>query len=151
MSLDKEVEILRRVPLFANIDPAKLKLIAFTSERLSFRAGQVLVRQGDAGDAAFILLDGTAEVVLDQSGKELIVAELKGNDIVGEMAILCDVPRTATIRAKTAVTTLKVTKDVFFRLIHDFPEIGVEVMRMLAHRLEHTTQQLNAARAGQLH
>lgn len=148
MSLDKEVEILRRVPLFANIDPAKLKLIAFTSERLSFRAGQVLVRQGDAGDAAFILLEGTAEVVLDQGGQELIVAELKGNDIVGEMAILCDVPRTATIRAKSPVTTLKVTKDVFFRLIHDFPEIGVEVMRMLAHRLEHTTQQLNAARAG---
>ena len=148
MSLEKEVEILRRVPLFANIDPAKLKLIAFTSERLSFRAGQVLVRQGNAGDAAFILLEGVAEVVLDQGGQELIVAELKGNDIVGEMAILCDVPRTATIRAKTPVTTLKVTKDVFFRLIHDFPEIGVEVMRMLAHRLEHTTQQLNAARAG---
>ncbi len=151
MSLEKEVEILRRVPLFANIDPAKLKLIAFTSERLSFRAGQVLFRQGDPGDAAFILLDGTAEVVLERGGTELTVAELQGNDIVGEIAILCDVPRTATIRAKTAVVTLKVTKDVFFRLLHDFPEIGIEVMRILAHRLEHTTQQLNAARAGAPH
>jgi CRP-like cAMP-binding protein len=73
---------------------------------------------------------------------------LKRNEIVGEIAILCDVPRTATVTASTEVVTLKVTKDLFFRLITDFPEMGVEIMRVLAHRLEQTTAQLREARAG---
>ncbi len=148
MSLDQEVDILRRVPLFANIDPAKLKLLAFASQRLTFKPGQVLFQQGDAGDAAYILIDGGAEVVVDNNGGgELVVALLDRNQIVGEIAILCDVPRTATIRAKGALTTLKITKEVFLRLMRDFPDIGMEVMRTLAHRLEQTTQQLTAARA----
>lgn len=149
MSLEQEVETLRRIPLFANIEPAKLKLLAFTSQRLTFKPGQVLCRQGDPGDAAYILLDGTAEVVLARGdGNEIVVAALDKDDIVGEIAIICDVPRTATVRAKTALTTLKITKDIFLRLMRDFPEIGLEVMRTLAHRLEHTTQQLIAARGG---
>ncbi|HKY94016.1 MAG TPA: cyclic nucleotide-binding domain-containing protein [Kiloniellales bacterium] len=148
MSLDQEVDILRRIPLFANIEPAKLKLLAFTSQRLTYKPGQPLVRQGDLGDAAYILVDGVAEVVLERGGDdELVLTELGKNAIVGEIAILCDVPRTATVRAKTPLTTLRITKEVFFRLVRDFPEIGVEVMRTLAQRLEHTTQQLTAARA----
>jgi CRP-like cAMP-binding protein len=147
MSLDQEVDILRRIPLFANIEPAKLKLLAFTSQRLTYKPGQSLVRQGDLGDAAYILVDGVAEVVLERGGEDMVLTELGKNAIVGEIAILCDVPRTATVRAKTPLTTLRITKEVFFRLVRDFPEIGVEVMRTLAQRLEHTTQQLTAARA----
>jgi CRP/FNR family cyclic AMP-dependent transcriptional regulator len=148
MSLDQEVDILRRIPLFANIDPAKLKLLAFASQRLTYKPGQALFRQGDAGDAAYILIDGGAEVVIEKgAGDELVVAQLDRNQIVGEIAILCDVPRTATIRAKGQLTTLRITKEVFLRLMRDFPDIGMEVMRTLAHRLEQTTQQLTAARA----
>lgn len=147
MSLDQEVDVLRRIPLFANIDPAKLKLLAFASQRMTYKPGQALFRQGDAGDAAYILIDGGAEVLVDKSGGgELVVAELDRNQIVGEIAILCDVPRTATIRAKGQLTTLKITKEVFLRLMRDFPDIGLEVMRTLAHRLEQTTQALTAAR-----
>ena len=62
MSLNEEVEALRSVPLFAKIEPSKLKLLAFTSERLTFPAGQELFHQGDAGDAAYIILDGRADV-----------------------------------------------------------------------------------------
>jgi CRP-like cAMP-binding protein len=70
------------------------------------------------------------------------------NDIVGEIAILCDVPRTATVQATSELTTLRITKDLFFRMVTDFPEMGVEVMRVLAHRLEQTTAQLREAQAG---
>ncbi len=70
------------------------------------------------------------------------------NDIVGEIAILCDVPRTATVSATSDLITLKITKEIFFRMLTDFPEMGLEIMRVLAHRLERTTAQLLAARAG---
>ena len=145
MSLNEEVEALRSVPLFAKIKPSKLKLLAFTSERLTFAAGQELFHQGDPGDAAYIILDGHADVVVDTPTGELAVAQVGKNDFVGEIAILIDVPRTATIRAASELTTLAITKDLFFRMISEFPEMAVEIMRELAHRLEATTAQLREA------
>ena len=56
-------------------------------------------------------------------------------------------PRTATVKASSPLTTLRITKDLFFNMITDFPAMGVEVMRVLAHRLEHTTSQLREALA----
>ena len=149
MGLEQEVEILRTIPLFANIEPSKLKLMAFASERLTFSAGQALFHEGAEGNAAYIVIDGTAEILVDaQDGAPIKVADVGPNDIVGEIAILCDVPRTATVRATSELVTLRVTKELFFRLIQDFPEIGVEVMRVLAHRLENTTRRLRETRHG---
>lgn len=145
MSIDQEVEVLSKIPLFANIAPAKLKLMAFASERLTYKQGTSLFHQGDDGDSAFIVLDGKAAVVVDSDGKEITLVELGKNDIVGEIAILCDVPRTASVVARSELTVLRITKDLFFRLVKDFPEIGIEIMRVLAQRLEQTTAKLRAA------
>ncbi len=146
MSIEEEVEILRRIPLFANIEPAKLKLMCFASERITYKEGQSLFEQGDVGDAAFIIVDGTAEVIVTRDAP-MVVAQVGKNDIVGEIAILVDIPRTATVAATSELTALKVTKDLFFRMVTDFPEMGVEIMRVLAQRLEQTTAQLLKARA----
>jgi len=145
MGLLDEVELLRKIPLFSKIEPSKLKLLAFTSERLTYAEGDVLFEQGDAGDAAYVIIGGKADVVVDTPGGPLIVATLDENQIVGEIAILCDVPRTATVKAKTEVTTLRITKDLFFSLVVEFPQIAVEIMRELAHRLEVTTVRLREA------
>ena len=145
MSLQQEVELLRNIPLFAKIDASKLKLLAFTSERLTYSPEDVVFEQGDSGDAAYIIIGGEADVIIDTPGGPLVVATLKQNEIVGEIAILCDVPRTATVRAKSQLTTLRISKDLFFNLIVEFPEIAVEIMRELAHRLEQTTARLREA------
>ena len=148
MSLNEEVELLRRIPMFAKVDPPKLKLLAFASERLVFTADQELFRQGDMADAAYIIIDGEAEVIVETPRGPLRVATLGPNDVVGEIGIICDVPRTATVRATARLTTLKITKDLFFGMISDFPTMAVEIMRVLAHRLEHTTQQLLEVSSG---
>lgn len=149
MTLDQEVDVLRRIPLFTNVDPAKLKLMAFASERLTFKPGQSVVQQGDPGDAAYIIMEGSADVSVDTPNGPLTVAAMKKNDIVGDIAILIDVPRTATVTATSELVTLKLTKELFYQLVTDFPEIGVEIMRVLATRLEHTTAQLREAKAAQ--
>ncbi|MGH6927296.1 MAG: cyclic nucleotide-binding domain-containing protein [Dongiaceae bacterium] len=151
MGINEDVELLRRIPMFAKVEPAKLKLLAFTSERVTYDAGQELFHQGDMADAAYIIVDGDAEVLVDTPKGPLVVANLGRNEFIGEIGVLCDVPRTATIKAATRVTTLKISKDLFLRMIADFPAMGVEVMRVLAHRLEQTTVQLREARlrAGQ--
>lgn len=147
MSLNEEVDLLRRIPMFAKVEPAKLKLLAFASERLTFEASQELFHQGDSADAAYLIIDGSAEVVVETPGGPITVAKLGRHDIVGEIAILCDIPRTATVRALSPLTTLKITKDLFFRMVTDFPAMAVEVMRALAFRLEHTNTLLREARA----
>lgn len=136
MSLNEEVELLRGVPLFAKIEPSKLKLLAFTSERLTFAANQTLFRQGDIGDAAYIIIDGQADVVVETPDGPLTVAQLGKNAFVGEIAILIDVPRTATVKATSKLETLKISKELFFRLVKEFPEMAVEIMRELARRVE---------------
>ena len=142
MSLTEEVELLRNIPLFARIEPSKLKLLAFTSERLTFHPGQDLMVQGDIGDAAYIIIDGNADVIVNTPNGPLTVANAGKNDFVGEIAILCDVPRTATVKAQGELTALKISKDLFFRLVGEFPQMAVEIMRVLALRLEKTTSQL---------
>ncbi|TNE34577.1 MAG: cyclic nucleotide-binding domain-containing protein [Alphaproteobacteria bacterium] len=146
MSLKEEVEILRQIPLFAKIEPSKIKLLAFTSERLTFQPGDLLCRQGDNGDAAYFIMAGEADVIVDTPSGQIKVASLGKNDVVGEIAILIDVPRTATIRAATELTALKITKDVFFRMVTEFPEMAVEMMRVLAERLVRTTDDLQKAK-----
>jgi len=145
MSLNEEVELLRKIPLFAKIEPSKLKLLAFTSERLTYQDGQRLFQQGDVGDAAFIIIDGEASVRIKTDGGEIQVAALGKGDVVGEIAILCDVPRTASVEATSKLTTLRITKELFFRLVSEFPQISIEIMRELAARLERTNVQLREA------
>jgi CRP-like cAMP-binding protein len=147
VGLNEEVELLRNIPLFSKIEPSKLKLLAFASERVVFGAGEELFHQGDHADTAYIIIGGTADVGVDGPDGEMTVAQLTKNDIVGEIGILCDVPRTATVRAVDTVTTLAISKDLFFKMMGEYPQMAIEVMRELAHRLENTTVQLREARS----
>ena len=145
MTLEEDVELLRNIPLFAKIEPSKLKLLAFTSQRLTFNAGDSLFKQGDSGDALYVIMEGEADVLVDTPGGQITVATMGKNDFVGDIAVLCDVPRTATVTATSQLTTLRITKDLFFQLVCQFPQIAIEIMRVLAHRLDVTTRQLQDA------
>ena len=147
MSLNEEVDMLRKIQLFSKVEPAKLKLLAFTSERAVFEAEEVLFHQGDQADAAYIIVAGEVAVDVESpTGRRTRVAQLGRDQIVGEIGILGDVPRTATVTALGRTTTLKITKDLFFRMVSDFPSMAVEVMRVLAYRVEHTNALLRECR-----
>ena len=146
MSIDDEVAVLRRIPLFARIEPRKLKLLAFTSERLTFDPGQILFQQGAEGDAAYVIIDGLADIVVDAPSGPTSLARAERNAIVGEIAILGDVPRTATVKALTRLETLRIGKEQFLDLLREFPDAALEIMRVLALRLASTNQQLMEAR-----
>jgi len=145
-SLKEEVEILRRVPLFAALDPAKLKLLAFTSEKMTFQSGQEICRQGDVGDAAYVIVSGDASILVNVEGNEIEVAQVGANAVIGEIAILCEIPRTATVRAKSDLQALKIEKEHFLGMIKEFPDMSIEIMRELADRLTKTTAELTTAR-----
>ena len=140
--LNTEVDLLRRVPLFSGIEPSRLKLLAYTSDVVTYRPDQVLFKKGDIGDAAYVIIKGDAEVIVASDTGEIPIAALHDGDFVGEIAILCDTPRTATVRAKSELKALRIRKEPFFELLHQFPEMAVEMTRLLAERLTRTTEEL---------
>lgn len=145
-TLTDEVELLRKIPLFSSIDPGKLKLLAFASDRKTYKDKQDLFKQGQAGDSAYVVVSGVADIVVETNAGEVVVASLGANEIIGEISILCDVPRTATVRASGDLVTLKIKKEHFLGLVSQVPELGIEVMRELASRLSKTTAELSDAR-----
>lgn len=142
MSIVEEVEFLKNVPIFSKVQPAQLKLLAFLSQRLNFDAGQPLFAQGDTGDGAHVIISGSAEIIVESGAGVLVVDTIGRNDFVGEIAILLDVPRTATVRAISPVTTLFISKDHFFNILNEFPTMAIEIMRVLAERVDRTTARL---------
>ena len=87
MTLEAEVQSLRQVPMFRDIDPARLKLLAFTSERVQFSGGQRFFSQGDPSDAAYVILEGRASVLLGTPGGEIKMAIGNGQQAIQGTAI----------------------------------------------------------------
>jgi CRP-like cAMP-binding protein len=148
MSLEQEVELIRQFPIFSKIQPAMQKLLVFSSERLKYDAGQVMFNAGDMGDAAYIVIDGSIEISVPTPGGPIVVNKLGRNDIIGEIAIFGDVPRTATATALTPVETLKISKELFEKVIRENPDAALELIRVLAARLANTTNQLSRTLSG---
>jgi CRP-like cAMP-binding protein len=148
MSLEQEVELIRQFPIFSKIQPAMQKLLCFSSERLTYDSGQVMFNAGDAADAAYIIIEGTVEISVPTPSGPIIVNTLGKNELLGEIAIFGDVPRTATAKALTRIETLKISKELFIKVIRENPDAAIELIRILAGRLANTTSQLTRTRTG---
>ena len=141
--IDQEVRLLRTIPLFAGLDPSVVKLLAFTSPRLTFKHGEVLVKQGDPGDAAFIVISGRGEIWLTTDEHQTLkLRDVHPKEVIGEIALLVDAPRSATIRAVEDMTVLKLDKAEFLGLVRQDQAVSNQLIRVLAERLDQTTKQL---------
>ncbi|MDA8108563.1 MAG: Crp/Fnr family transcriptional regulator [Betaproteobacteria bacterium] len=140
MTLEQEVELIRQIPIFSKIDPAMQKLLCFSSDRLTYEPGQVMFHVGDTADAAYVVIDGIAEMTVPTTaGEHIVVNTLGRNAVIGEIAIFGSVPRTATATAKTRLETLRIAKDMLVEVIRKNPDAAIEMIRILAERLANTT------------
>lgn len=144
MGLLKETEILRKVPMFAKLEPSKLKLLAFTSELLTFDDGEVLFHEGDPADCAYVIMSGEIEILAKTDAGEVVVGTLSEHQLFGELAVLTNEPRTATLRAKGRLETLRITDEMFLKLVTENPEVALDVMRQLSEKLARTHRQVEA-------
>lgn len=145
MDVLKEAEMLRKVPIFGKLDPAKLKLLAFTSRALRFASGETLMRIGEPADSAYVILEGEVEVLRESTAGEFVVAVLGAHASIGEMGVITNSPRVATVRAKGAVRALRISGEVFLRLLTESPECALDVMREFSTRLAAANERLTAA------
>lgn len=142
MSVHDQVVLLRQIPLFAKVDESHLKVLAFATEHVVLLKGQTLVRQGDEAKAAFLIVDGEAEVFTGPESDAASKHVVGRSAFVGEIAMLCGQPYSATVKAKSRLEALKITKDLFFRVIEEFPEMAAEVMKVVTARLDGTMGEL---------
>ena len=127
--------MLRKVPFFGGLDPAKLKLLAFTSRAVRFGPGENLMNRGDPPDSVYVIIEGEVEILGETPAGEFIVAVVGRNELQGEMGVITNTPRGATVRARTPVRALRIASDVFLRLVTDNPGCALHVMRELSARV----------------
>jgi CRP-like cAMP-binding protein len=128
---DAKAQLLGNVPLFAGLSKKELAQVASIAEELDFQAGKQLIREGGPGREFFILLEGSAEVT--RSGKRL--ATRRAGEFVGEIALVVDRPRIATVTTLEPTVALIVTETNFRRLVKQSPEIALKVLQAVGERL----------------
>lgn len=147
MKISNETEILAESPLFCRVDRGQLKLMALMAESRTFHEGETLMVQGEEGDSAYVILEGEAEVLVRVGGHDTPVARLGPRDIVGEMALLTETPRSATVRACGTLRALRLDRASLMRCLQEFPCMALELLKVMTVRLERTTQELARTRA----
>jgi predicted acylesterase/phospholipase RssA/CRP-like cAMP-binding protein len=127
--------------LFARVDPATLAAFDTDGHWVHLAGGQTLFRQGDSADALYLVARGSLQVIVEEpDGRERIVDTLGRGALVGELALLLNDTRTATVIARRDSDLVRIDKAAFDQLIDTYPSIAVGIARMLGARLKRTTR-----------
>src|SRR5713101_1054434 len=131
-----EIELLKQVPLFSQMDDHELSGLRSIMELVHFTSGEGIIHEGEAGDDFYVLMEGTVQVrVLDATGAEVVIEDIGPGGFFGELSMLSDEPRAATVRAVDDVTTLSLDRQEFFDFLMTHPHAGIDVLTVLSHRL----------------
>ena len=141
MDLTTEAETLHKVPMFSRLELSKLKLLAFTSELCTYEGGEVLFEAGDAPDSAYVIMQGAVEILAETETGSVVEVVLGSNELFGELGVLTNAPRSATVRAREQLVALRITDEMFLKLLGENPEVALDVMRQLSEKLVRSHEQ----------
>jgi CRP/FNR family transcriptional regulator, cyclic AMP receptor protein len=153
------VETLRQVPLFESLDTEAANELCELLESLDSKAGAVLFRTGDVGDAMYLIEEGKVRIcVRTKDGHEVTLTELESGDFFGEMALLERKPRSADARVEEDARLAVLSREHFLSFVRSNPNVALEMLTALANRLRHTdellrhtaTRNVNVEEAAQL-
>src|SRR5438046_9382353 len=153
------VETLRQVPLFESLDTEAAHELCELLESLDCKAGAVLFRTGDEGDAMYLIEEGKVRIcVRAKDGHEVTLTELHRGDFFGEMALLDGNPRSADARVAENARLAVLSREHFLSFVRSNPNVALEMLTALANRLRHTdellrhtaTRNVNVEEAAQL-
>lgn len=128
---DEKLEVLAAVPLFAELGKKELQRVGELTDIMALPSGRVLMRQGEIGREMMVLIDGTVSVSRDGA----VIAERGPGEVLGEMALLSDAPRSATVTLTSEARLLVVARREFNTLMDEMPSVRAQIMESLARRL----------------
>ena len=129
-----EVELLARVPLFGGLSRAQLGRLGTLAEEVTYNGGRVIVKKDDPGRAFYVIVDGRAKVVKGRIVTARGEAELGPSDFFGELALLDGGKRAATVLAATELTTIRIERTAFRRLLREEPDLALKLLEGMAKR-----------------
>jgi sigma-B regulation protein RsbU (phosphoserine phosphatase) len=135
MPVEEIAQVLALHPTFRHFDRVALREVAARCGSATFAAGVTIMRQGDPGNFAYLILEGEAEVFVEIPAGRIPMATLGRHHIIGELGAFTDMPRTATVVARTDLTALRVESDAMMGLAAEYPVIAVAVIAELGRRL----------------
>jgi diguanylate cyclase (GGDEF)-like protein len=135
-------ELLTKVSLFRALGAPDLQRLADHTEPMDFGPGQTIVEIGDPGRSLFVVTEGIVQVLYPSRASDFELARLGPGDFFGEMALLSDRPRSATVRAHSDVRVVRLEKHVFQRLVLEEPQIGLGVLEVLSLRIRAADEQI---------
>lgn len=143
---EKIISTLKKIDLFNSLTDEMFLSLGDKFQAVSLKAGQVLFNKGDQGDSLYLVQVGRLKVIsTDAAGYEVILNQITDGDIVGEMALIDQQPRSAGVIAMTETTLLKLSSDDFLQIMQQHPEIGLMISRNLTQRLRNNTTQIENA------
>ena len=145
MSVRADAETLRSIPIFADCDPVHLQVLAFSSERQQFRAGESLIVQGQPGTSSFLILSGEADLLIGRNRHEESVGSAGPGALLGEVAMIGGVPYSVTARASAPLAAARISRSLFMRVAEEFPDFGRNVFRALGGKLDGSISDLLTA------
>lgn len=137
------VDVLRKVPLFSGLEEEDLQTLASIVSRKQYGKKETLFHQGDPGEEFLILTEGSVKVeLMNAEGKELTLTILTPYQFLGELALLDDVPRSATVISMEQSHLLSINKRDFARLLESYPRMSVPMLRQLTRRVRVLTDDI---------
>jgi HEAT repeat protein/MFS family permease len=136
LSLMERILFLHRVRLFGDLSPADLKHIAALTEERYYSEGDLIVHQDEPGDEMFIIVSGEVQVLREVEDKKIEMNRCKEGEVLGEMAILSQEPRSATLVALQPTRLMCLEQKQFVSILRERPETSLAVMRVLIARLK---------------
>lgn len=135
------IATLKQIPLFYGLSDEELSHIEASATAKTYAKGAIIINEGDPGSSMFLLMQGRVKVfVSDSHGKEYVLALLGPGEYVGELALLDDEPRTASVETEEQSTFLVIQKDDFLALLHNHPAIQFKVLVSLVRRTRQLTE-----------
>lgn len=145
MSMLSNLELLRRVPLFAMLTAGQADAVAEAIVKRRFKRGEKIVEQGKKSNALFIVLTGRARVITaDTRGREVILATLNPGDYIGEMSLIDNEPHSATVRAEVQTDVLMLGRLEFARCLPENTSMAYAIMKGLVQRLRHADSKIES-------
>jgi CRP-like cAMP-binding protein len=142
LDLAEETDLLRKIPMFAKMETSKLKLLAFASEMVSFQDGDIVFNNGDTADYAYVIMEGAVDIITETDKGPIVMVTLSQNQLIGELGLINNTPRIATLLANGNLLAMKITAEMFFRILRENSEVALDVIRMLSAKLTRTHEQL---------
>jgi CRP/FNR family transcriptional regulator, cyclic AMP receptor protein len=145
MSMLSNLELIRRVPLFAMLTAGQAEAVAEAVIKRRFKRGELVVEQGKKSNALFIILTGRTRVFTsDARGREVILASMQPGDYIGEMSLIDNEPHSASVRAEVQTDVLMLGRLEFARCLPENTSMAYAVMKGLVQRLRSADRKIES-------